>query len=108
MTKRVGVRIEEGDIVGVAVYILDKNRQIVGTKVMVRGQVSRVYKISPRGHWRADIIWGNKAKAFIYTGKTDWAYLHELVLVSKKPEVPKPPRARPTEADRSEARINRD
>jgi hypothetical protein len=77
-------KIEVGDTVGLTVAILDKDRQIVDRKVMVKGVVLRIYQYRIGSWYRVDMDWENNTRAFLYSGKVGWAWLNELTLVRKR------------------------
>jgi len=82
--------IQVGDIVGLYIHVLNKKREIKAKRVVVVGEVLRVYRLRPGARLRADVKVRKQDKHlwFIYSGKVDWAWLHELVLVRKKDSTP--------------------
>lgn len=79
---RSGQTIKEGDIVGIMIHTY-RGGEVTGGKIVVKGQVQKVYQNHIRAHWRADVYWEDKVKGFLYTGKDNWAYVRELTLVSR-------------------------
>lgn len=79
---RSGQTINNGDIVGIMIHTY-RNGEVSGGKIVVKGQVHKVYREGVRGHWRAQVYWEDKVKGFLYTGKDNWAYVRDLTLVSR-------------------------
>ncbi len=79
---RSGQLINVGDIVGVMIHTY-KRGEVTGGRIVVNGQVTKIYRESEKGHWRAKILWEDKVKGFLYTGKDNWAYVRELTLVRR-------------------------
>jgi hypothetical protein len=88
LPQRAGKFIGVGDVVGVTVAVLNKQREIVGHKVVARGIVLRIHQHKFGAWYRADIDWfADSTTAFLYTGKEGWAYLNEVTLL-KRAKVP--------------------
>lgn len=79
---RSGQTIQAGDTVAVMLHTY-RNGEVTGSKVAARGLVRRIYRHGERGQWRASIQWEDDTKAFLYTGKTNWAYVREIELVKR-------------------------
>lgn len=74
--------IKPGDIVAIMVHTY-RNGEVTGSRVAVQGEVYRIYRHGDSGYWRANMAWEDKVKAFLYTGKNDWAFVHELTLIKR-------------------------
>lgn len=76
---------QPGDVVGISLPRYNRQTgELTGSSVVTRGTVMRVYKPTPKAYLRAEVQPENKTKWFLYTGKTDWAYISELTLVKRE------------------------
>lgn len=81
-TYRGGQSIQEGDTVAVMLHTY-RNGEVTGSRVAVKGRVTRIYQRGTGGHWRAQVIWEDDVKGFMYTGNTNWAYVRNLTLIKR-------------------------
>lgn len=80
-----GTNIQTGDRVGIALTRIDPHTgKEVGSKIACEGLVVRIYQPSRLSHWRAEIIWDDPQKGWLYTGKDNWEYLTALTLVHRE------------------------
>lgn len=83
------MKFNVGDTVGLTTALVNKEREIIGRKVVATGVVKRIYQIRTGGQYRADVKPNSKVKWFLYSGKDNWAWVHELTLVKRANEKPK-------------------
>lgn len=84
MGERKSMVLKVDDIVGISLPKYNKKTgELVGSVIAVKGQITRIYRPTPTSNYRAEIFWENRGLGFLYTGRTDWAYLTELTLVRR-------------------------
>ena len=81
---RDGSGAKPGDLVGYALNVY-RDGKVVGTKIMMEGLVTGLYRPTPKGHWRLKVIWPvhDRIRAHVYFGNHEWVYPRQVVLLKR-------------------------
>lgn len=93
MSAPIKAPFEANDIVGIELRTY-RDGVVIKSRIATKGKVLRWFRTSRRGNWRVEVEWDDPQKAWLYLGKTDWAYPSELTLVQKADsiKIPRGPR----------------
>lgn len=75
--------VNVGDKVGLSITRVNRQHEVVGTRIVTTGIVTRLYRDAPGRRWKIEVKPSDKARWFLYTGHDNWAYLHEVTLVAR-------------------------